>query len=75
MKKLFLVLFFFLTISAFSQGNQNLKLWYKKPSGTKWENALPIGNGRLGAMVYGNVEKEIIQLNEQFQRILSTTIE
>jgi alpha-L-fucosidase 2 len=29
-----------------------------------WENALPIGNGRLGAMIYGNVEKEIIQLNE-----------
>ncbi|MES2797977.1 MAG: glycoside hydrolase family 95 protein, partial [Bacteroidota bacterium] len=44
--------------------NQNLKLWYKKPAGKVWENALPIGNGRLGAMIYGNVEKEIIQLNE-----------
>jgi alpha-L-fucosidase 2 len=43
---------------------QNLKLWYSQPSGATWENALPIGNGRLGAMVYGNVEKEIIQLNE-----------
>ncbi|GAB3509411.1 glycoside hydrolase family 95 protein [Spirosoma knui] len=29
-----------------------------------WENALPIGNGRLGAMVYGNVARETIQLNE-----------
>ena len=41
-----------------------LKLWYKKPSGKVWENALPIGNGRLGAMIYGNVENETIQLNE-----------
>ena len=47
-----------------SQNTSSLKLWYKSPSGDKWENALPIGNGRLGAMVYGNVSKEIIQLNE-----------
>lgn len=43
---------------------QNLKLWYSQPSGAIWENALPIGNGRLGAMVYGNVGRETIQLNE-----------
>jgi len=49
---------------AFSQEKQGLKLWYNQASGTKWENALPIGNGRLGAMVYGNVDKETIQLNE-----------
>src|SRR6187402_372605 len=47
-----------------AQNNTTLKLWYNKPSGKIWENALPIGNGRLGAMVYGNVEKETIQLNE-----------
>lgn len=41
-----------------------MKLWYNKPSGSTWENALPIGNGFLGAMIYGNVEKETIQLNE-----------
>lgn len=41
-----------------------LKLWYTQPSGNVWENAPPVGNGRLGAMVYGNVEKETIQLNE-----------
>ena len=29
-----------------------LKLWYDKPA-TKWEEALPVGNGRLGAMVFG----------------------
>ncbi|HTN22246.1 MAG TPA: glycoside hydrolase family 95 protein [Pelobium sp.] len=53
---------------AFAQVNENhsdaLKLWYKQPSGKVWENAMPLGNGRLGAMVYGNVENEIIQLNE-----------
>src|SRR5688572_21937886 len=40
------------------------RLWYESPAGSTWENALPVGNGRLGAMVYGNVEKEILQLNE-----------
>jgi alpha-L-fucosidase 2 len=50
--------------AAFGQAPTHLALWYNKPSGTTWENALPIGNGRLGAMVYGNVEKEIVQLNE-----------
>src|SRR4030095_980726 len=49
---------------ANAQNNQTLKLWYNKPSGKVWENALPIGNGRLGAMIYGNVETETIQLNE-----------
>ncbi|WP_245989175.1 glycoside hydrolase family 95 protein [Pelobium manganitolerans] len=53
---------------VFAQVNENhfdtLKLWYNQPSGKTWENAMPLGNGRLGAMVYGNVEKEIIQLNE-----------
>src|SRR6186713_3619189 len=47
-----------------AQNNTALKLWYNKPSGKVWENALPIGNGRLGAMIYGNVEQETIQLNE-----------
>ncbi|MEO5681262.1 MAG: glycoside hydrolase family 95 protein [Chitinophagaceae bacterium] len=50
--------------TVFSQNKTGLKLWYKQPSGKIWENALPIGNGRLGAMIYGNVEKEIVQLNE-----------
>ncbi|MBO9684706.1 MAG: glycoside hydrolase family 95 protein, partial [Flavisolibacter sp.] len=64
MKHLFLVFFLLITTISFSQSKQSLKLWYDKPSGTTWENALPIGNGRLGAMVYGNVERETIQLNE-----------
>jgi len=41
----------------------HLKLWYNKPA-QKWTDALPVGNGRLGAMVYGTVETERLQLNE-----------
>src|SRR5215203_2234089 len=63
-KKLLLqILFLFLFSFAFSQ-EQNLKLWYDKPS-AKWTDALPIGNGRLGAMIFGGVEKERIQFNEE----------
>jgi alpha-L-fucosidase 2 len=51
------------TIATFAQGN-DLKLWYDTPSGKVWERALPIGNGRLAGMVYGNPERETIQLNE-----------
>jgi alpha-L-fucosidase 2 len=38
-------------------------LWYRQPA-LKWTEALPLGNGRLGAMVYGGVASEKIQLNE-----------
>ena len=41
----------------------NLKLWYNKPAKT-WTDALPVGNGRLGAMIFGGVGNEFIQLNE-----------
>lgn len=45
--------------------NKN-KLWYKRPANPDvWEEALPIGNGRLGGMIYGNVQREHIQLNEE----------
>jgi alpha-L-fucosidase 2 len=40
-----------------------LSLWYRKPA-EKWTDALPIGNGRLGAMVFGGAPAERIQLNE-----------
>ena len=40
-----------------------LKLWYKQPA-KEWVEALPIGNGRLGAMVFGDVFHERIQFNE-----------
>ena len=43
---------------------QEYKLWYDKPASV-WTEALPLGNGRLGAMVYGNPGTEQIQLNEE----------
>jgi len=43
---------------------QDLKLWYRQPA-MKWTEALPIGNGRLGAMVFGGVENEQLQFNEE----------
>jgi alpha-L-fucosidase 2 len=40
-----------------------LRLWYREPA-ARWLEALPIGNGRLGAMIHGGVAREVIQLNE-----------
>lgn len=40
-----------------------LKLWYSKPA-SQWVEALPVGNGRLGAMIFGGIEEELLQLNE-----------
>ncbi len=42
-----------------------LRLWYKQPAGN-WNEALPVGNGRLGAMVYGGTQLDELQLNEAF---------
>ena len=39
-------------------------LWYDQPA-SKWEEALPIGNGRLGAMIFGHPFQECIQVNEE----------
>jgi len=44
-------------------GENPLVLWYDKPA-AKWVEALPVGNGRLGAMVYGGLIEERLQLNE-----------
>jgi len=40
------------------------RLWYCKPA-SEWEEALPIGNGRLGAMIYGGTDRELLQVNEE----------
>ena len=59
-----------LLLELVSMGNVNVYaqkhpiLWYDKPA-QYWEEALPLGNGRLGAMVYGNPVHEEIQLNEE----------
>lgn len=57
----------FLAPAAFSameaREPEPLKLWYQRPA-AQWIEALPVGNGRLGAMVFGGIEQERIQLNE-----------
>jgi len=61
----FSILTFCLFLSGFSfaqKGGKN-KLWYNKPA-KQWVEALPIGNGRLAAMVFGDPSKEKLQLNE-----------
>lgn len=54
-----------LMLTVFSVSAQRgLKLWYNKPAGN-WNEALPIGNGRLAGMIFGNPGTERIQLNEE----------
>lgn len=52
------------SVASTPQHDTNMMLWYRQPAQT-WNEALPVGNGRLGAMVFGNVEHERIQLNEE----------
>ncbi|WP_405248252.1 glycosyl hydrolase family 95 catalytic domain-containing protein [Cellulophaga sp. Asnod2-G02] len=64
--KLKIALLLFLGVglgTCYSQENKGLKLWYDAPA-SDWNEALPIGNGRLGAMVFGTPAQENIQLNE-----------
>jgi len=63
MKKLFLLLLIFNGINGKAQQN-DYRLWYRQPA-TNWDEALPLGNGRLGAMVFGSPQKELLQLNEE----------
>ncbi len=48
---------------AADDGGGALTLWYKRPA-ARWEESLPVGNGRLGGMVFGGIQQERIQLNE-----------
>jgi len=66
-KSILLFASLFLICSIFISAKEtpnNLKLWYTKPA-QKWTEALPIGNGRLGAMIFGGVENDRIQFNEE----------
>src|SRR4051812_43518503 len=57
--------FYLLTLGAFAQAENPAVLWYDKPA-VDWEKeALPIGNGRMGAMVFGGVESERLQISEK----------
>lgn len=64
---LFTIFFLLLDGSiVLAQKHQDLKLWYDKPADAHvWEQALPLGNGRLGVMVYGIPNREELQLNEE----------
>jgi len=64
---LIIFLFVFSLLSACKPGaeeNDKLKLWYEQPA-SSWVEALPIGNGRLGAMIYGGESTDHIQFNEE----------
>ncbi|MDR2936205.1 MAG: glycoside hydrolase family 95 protein [Rikenellaceae bacterium] len=63
MKKAILSLLAVLLTGTLS-AQDNLKLWYETPAAT-WNEALPIGNGSLGAMIYGTPGREVLQLNEE----------
>jgi alpha-L-fucosidase 2 len=49
--------------AAFGAPEDDLRLWYRRPA-ARWDHGLPLGNGRLGAVVLGEVRRDRIQLNE-----------
>lgn len=59
---LLLVVLIYSAVNA--TGSDSYKLWYDKPA-AHWNEALPIGNGRLGAMLFGGVKQDHLQLNEE----------
>jgi len=62
---IFLILTFTgIFFSSAKKTPENQKLWYTKPA-QKWTEALPLGNGRLGAMIFGGPENDRIQFNEE----------
>ena len=63
MKKLMMLLLMLVAMVEVTQA-QERKLWYSKPA-SNWLEALPVGNSRLGGMVYGGVAREVIALNEE----------
>ena len=70
MKVLYLSVLLFLAFLGSCSKSEQLSndpeviLWYDSPA-TNWNEALPVGNGRLGAMVFGGTNRERIQLNEE----------
>ena len=52
-----------LAVTSLPAQQRNLTLWYQQPA-QKWTDALPIGNGHIGAMIYGGIQTEQIQFNE-----------
>ena len=78
MKKQIIGILLLFSASAFAQNKKHLTLWYDKPADAsvkdiregwkndeEWLKALPVGNGFIGAMVFGDVNKERLQLNDK----------
>src|SRR5262245_54257425 len=61
---LLLLLIFPFSLIAQQPASNPMRLWYNKPA-ANWNEALPIGNGHLAAMVFGDVTNERLQLNEE----------
>lgn len=64
MRNFFAIMGIILLFSCSEKKMFSYKLWYKAPA-KEWTEALPVGNGHLGAMVYGKTDSEIIQFNEE----------
>ena len=64
MTRLFAVFAIWLSIAAQVDAEESPTLWYLEPA-EEWVEAVPIGNGRLGGMVFGSTPKERVQLNEE----------
>ena len=58
-----LIILLFISFFSYAQ-KKDLLLWYNQPA-KEWNEALPIGNGRIGAMIFGRADTELIQLNEE----------
>lgn len=52
-----------IALATVQSGPSELSLWYDRPA-ANWNEALPVGNGRLGAMVFGGIEEDLLQLND-----------
>jgi alpha-L-fucosidase 2 len=63
-KRFFFLVIFIHGIWITGTAQSELKLWYNK-SAANWNEALPLGNGRIGAMVFGGAHEDLIQLNEE----------
>jgi alpha-L-fucosidase 2 len=57
-------IFFLCLLAVNSFAQKDMRLWYKQPA-SAWEEALPLGNGKLATMIFGDVEKDHLQLNEE----------
>ncbi len=64
MRNKIIALGIWLVVLTLQAQQRDCVLWYAQPA-KNWNEALPIGNGRLGAMVYGDFSQEVIQLNEE----------